>query len=470
MTAVETFAEWLAAASSNHGGQAYRRACDAVVDTVGCTLAGSGSAAATAVQATIRPWGAGQAAVLGTAMRVPAPWAALANGTAAHALDFDDCDAPANSHPSAVLVPALIALGEERGLTGAAVLDAYIVGLEVQMRIGKAINLAHYHQGWHSTSTIGAIAAAAACARLLRLDAERSAHAISIASSRAGGFQAQFGTMTKPAHAGFAAAAGLVAAGLAETGLTASPEALDGKAGVQALLADERADGFGEPLAKLGKPLGILQHGLIVKRYPCCSYIHRAVDGLLALRTRHQLTAEQVCGVTVEIPGKHKEILPFITPNSPTEARFCMPYCVATTLSRGSLGANDFSEDAIDRSEVCKLISRIEFRGLPITEASSDLASLQPDRVTIRTNEGAEHSIEVLYAKGDPHNPLDEQELLAKFESCAATVLSPAAITAAQNALFRLEQQVSLSDVTQGLMVTENATRSTHPTELSGSV
>ena len=147
VTAVGSFAGWLATVSPEHGEQAYRRARDAVLDTVGCALAGSDSAPARAVQSSIGAWGTGSAAILGKSVRVPAPWAALANGTAAHALDFDDCDAPANSHPSAVLVPALLALGEERGLDGAALLDAYIVGLEVLMRVGEAINLSHYHLG-----------------------------------------------------------------------------------------------------------------------------------------------------------------------------------------------------------------------------------------------------------------------------------------------------------------------------------
>lgn len=444
MAAIRGFAQWLASAPDNHGEEAYRRARNAVIDTVGCALAGSASPPSTAVQATLHPWGPGRASIVGSALKAPAPLAALANGTAAHALDLDDCDHPANSHPSAALVPALLALAEERDLGGHALLDAYIAGLEVLMRIGEAVNLAHYHRGWHATSTLGAIGAAAASARLLRLDAERCGHALSLASSMAGGFQSQFGTMAKPLHAGLAAQAGVLAASLAESGLTGAPDTLDGERSLLTLMSGEEAPGFDRPLTKLGEPLAILEHGLLVKRYPCCSYTHRAIDGLLELKTRHGLTAAQVERITVRIPGRHTEILPVIVPETPSQARFSMPYCLAAALHGGGLVEGDFISAAIARPEVRETIALIDFAGLPISHASSDLAHLEADSVVVRTKDGREHAIEVLHAKGDPKNPLGEDELLAKFESCAARALTPKAVQDAKRCLLSLSEQASL--------------------------
>lgn len=452
MTAVTRFAEWLATVSPDHGEEAYRRARDAVFDTVGCILAGRDSSSATAVRATIMPWGEGKAAILGTATRAPAPWAALANGTAAHAMDLDDWDMPATSHPSAVLVPALLALCEERGADGEALLDAYIVGVEVLMRTGEAVNLVHYHRGWHTTSTLGAIAAAAGCARLLGLDATRAGHALGIATSMAAGFKSQFGSTTKPAHAGLAAKSGVLAACLAENGLTAAPETLDGAWSVLTLLAGEQANGFTAPLAKLGAPLAILEHGLIVKRYPCCAYIHRAVDGLLTLRAQHGLTAESARQVRVAIPSRNKEILPFTVPETPSEARFSMEYCLAVALDQGSLGECDFTAEAIARDPVRALIPKIAFAGLPVTAQSSDLATEEADRVAVIGEDGEEQAIEVLYAKGHPRNPLSEAELQAKFEDCAQDLLAPAALVAAQRSLMALSEQSSLTRLTEALV------------------
>ncbi len=458
MTAVTRFAEWLADVSPDHGEEAYRRARDAVYDTVGCILAGRDSPSATAVRGAIAPWGEGKAAVLGTALRAPAPWAALANGTAAHAMDMDDWDIPAASHPSAVLVPALLALGEERGADGQALLDAYIAGLEVLMRTGEAVNLLHYHRGWHTTSTLGALAAAAGCARLLRLDATRAGHALSIATSMAAGFKSQFGNTIKPAHAGLAAKSGVLAACLAENGLTASAETLDSDWSILTLLAGDAAPGFAAPLDKLGAPLAILEHGLIVKRYPCCAYIHRAVDGLLSLRAEHGLSAEGMQQIRVAIPTKNKEILPFTLPKTPSEARFSMEYCLAVALDQGSLGERDFTADAITREPIRALIPKIAFAGLPVTAASSDLATEEADRVAVVDQEGREHAIEVLYPKGDPRNPLSEAELQAKFEDCARDVLTPEALRSAQSDLKDLGAQPSLIRLTEQLVGDDRTT------------
>ncbi|MCH2430908.1 MAG: MmgE/PrpD family protein [Acidimicrobiales bacterium] len=265
MTAVTTLARWAAETSDDHGENAYARARAGLIDTLACLVAGASDPAAISVHNTISEWGGGPATVAGTNTGRPAPWAALANGTAANALDYDDYDVPATSHPSAAILPALLALGEESGVSGRTLLDAYIVGIEVQMRLGEALNMSHFDKGFHSTATIGTLASAVACARLLGIDATATGNALAIATSLSAGFKSQLGTTAIHLHTGLAAHNGVLAAGLASAGATGSSETLDGEWGVLRLLADVDAPGFDGPLAKLGNPLAIEEFGLCVK-------------------------------------------------------------------------------------------------------------------------------------------------------------------------------------------------------------
>jgi 2-methylcitrate dehydratase PrpD len=277
---------FIASAPEDHAPLALERARTAFLDTIGCMLLGAESEAARIVHAASSDWGTGAAVIAGTSRSAAAPWAALTNGTAAHAYDLDDYEDPGNTHPSAVLVPALLAAAADREVGGAAVLDAYIVGLEAIIRLGEAVNFSHYNRGWHSTRTLGAIGAAAGMARLARLDAKKAGHAVSLATSMTGGFTSQFGTTAKALHAGLAAQAGVMAANLAAAGATSGPAVLDGPVSLASLMADPGEACFGS-LDRLGVPWGIEEHGLSIKLHSSCGYTHRAIDGALRLRSEH---------------------------------------------------------------------------------------------------------------------------------------------------------------------------------------
>ncbi|HLL20046.1 MAG TPA: MmgE/PrpD family protein, partial [Rubrivivax sp.] len=236
MNPVLAYGEWLSRRDTPWSDAALATGRSCLRDVVGCMVAGAQDEATRAVAAPLLPQASGPCTVVGRGTGLPAPWAALINGTAAHALDFDDNYAPGMAHASAVLLPAILAAGEQHGASGGALLDAFLAGLELMAGVGFAMNPIHRTRGWHATSTVGAVAAAGAVARILQLDAGRSAHALAIATSLAGGSMQQFGTMTKPLHAGLAAQAGVLAAYWAQAGLTASPNALDGPYGLQRLL------------------------------------------------------------------------------------------------------------------------------------------------------------------------------------------------------------------------------------------
>lgn len=422
MNANERLAHWAATVSAKHTPLAIERATNAIIDTIACMLIGYHQPASQSAVATVAQWGRGGSTIIGYPHQLPAPWAALVNGTSAHAIDFDDYnEVPSFTHPSAVLLPALLAIAEEQGKSGLEVLDAFIVGMEIIMRVGEAVNTPHYHLGWHATATIGALGVAVGSARLLGLKADLMSSALSIATSHATGYNSQFGTMTKPLHVGFAAHSGVLAAQLAAAGVTASTTTLDGKWSFLSLLSTTEAQGFDTPLAKLGQILAIDEYGLTIKRYPCCSAMHRVIDGVLELRTTHNLSSSDVAAITVRVQSNYVDILPFVFPQSDAEARFSMTYCVAVALLTGDLQLDDFTMKAIERPEIHALIPLITMERHAITTQNHTL--LVPDIVKIELKDGCIFEQQVNEAIGMPNCPLSRTELFTKFTRCAQGIL-----------------------------------------------
>lgn len=213
---------------------------DALIDTLGCILAGASQPVAQQTQLTLSSWGSGLARALGTSLHLAAPWAAMANAVVGHALDFDDWEMAGNTHPSVVMFPALLAVAADRPddqpVSGQAILEGYVAGFEVIARIGEAVNLEHYARGWHSTATIGSLGSAAAVARLMGLNRRQTAHALSISLSQAVGYTCQFGTDAKALQSGFAAKTGVLAASLAQNGLTGQAHVLEANTGFHHLM------------------------------------------------------------------------------------------------------------------------------------------------------------------------------------------------------------------------------------------
>ena len=450
MSAVTTLARWAVETSDDHGENAYARARAGLIDTLACLVAGASDPATISVHNTISEWGGGPATVVGTNAGRPAPWAALANGTAANALDYDDYDVPAASHPSAAILPALLALGEESGVSGRTLLDAYIVGIEVQMRLGEALNMSHFDKGFHSTATIGTLASAVACARLLGIDATATGNALAIATSLSAGFKSQLGTTAIHLHTGLAAHNGVLAAGLASAGATGSSETLDGEWGVLRLLADPDAPGFDGPLAKLGNPLAIEEFGLCVKPYPCCSYATASIDGLLALRADYDLVPEEVIGITATIPARNIEVLKFPKPADELEARFSLEYCLAVALLNGEVVVGDFTPTAVLHEPVRALLSRIHMEALPeLTGPRS--GGFEPETVTVDLADGRSVARTISEVRGSSALPLTEAELMEKFDSCVAGSLSKMTSELLKQSLLGIDTLDDIRDFTRYL-------------------
>src|SRR5918999_1707906 len=282
--------------------QARARAKEAMLDGLGCALVGSPTPTGKLMMQYVRARGGDpRAAVIGGGFKTSAPLAALANGTMAHAIDFDDVNWSMSGHPTVPLLPAVLALGQEVHASGQEVLLAYTLGFEVETKLGLGVNPRHYDLGWHATSTLGALGAAAAGAKLLHLNVAQTRMALCIAASTAAGLRQNFGTMTKPLHPGQAAMNGVTAAQLARLGWTADANTLEAPYGFCRLYAGAGHYNLDRIVKQLGNPFELLATGVGIKQYPCCAFTHRSLDGILVLVQQHQLRADDVVSVECQV-------------------------------------------------------------------------------------------------------------------------------------------------------------------------
>jgi 2-methylcitrate dehydratase PrpD len=358
--------------------------------------------------------------------------AALANGVAAHALDFDDVSSPMSGHPSSALFPALIALGEARRVTGKRLIEAYLIGFEICCRLGRALDPVHYAKGWHMTSSVGTIAAAVACSYLIELDSVRIANAIGLAVAQTGGSRENFGTDAKAFQVGQCNAAALRATLLAEAGFTSSLTALDGKAGYTRLYSN--AEDLSSVLEGLGEgPLEIERSGIEVKKYPACYAVHRPLDGLFHLMRTQGVRFGDVEDVSIETSSGALALLNPGAPQSGVEGKFSMSYAIAAALVDRRIGLSTFSDKAVRRPQVRELMRRIA--------ASERSGNMIPRFATIavRLKSGdivAQH-VDTLH--GSPASPLSDTEFLEKVEDCLSWADSPISAEAVLMAATEIE-------------------------------
>lgn len=418
MTALAKLAAFIATDPLKADAQTRAVLRDGVVDTFGCIHVGAGQPVAEKSRSAILGLGAkGSAAVFGTSHHASAPHAAFLNAVAGHALDFDDWEVPGNTHPSVVLLPALLAsMGPHT--SGANVEHAYLAGFEVIARLGEALNFEHYDKGWHSTATLGAIGAAGAVARLMGLNAEQTTRALAIAISRACGYTCQFGSDTKPMQAGFAAQAGVEAAHLARAGLTGQAHVLEHPRGMNALMADVPQDRLDAMVARLGGPLALSEHKLVLKPWPSCGYTHRIMTATLELSDRLPDLA-QIAQIDLSMPDFHAAILPFEQPTRREEALFSAPFVAAMGLQFQRLGLDDISDRIWQDRDIKSLIARTRVYPFRPTRPEMNYDPNEPDRlrITLRTGEVVEQTC--AYPLGAPQNPMSAQALRDKFTTNA---------------------------------------------------
>ncbi len=411
-------AEWTSGLQADNLPMNVREtAVRAFTDTTGVLLAGATDDIATVIRAWVaeRPRDNG-AIVPPYALATDPETAALALGVLAHALDFDDIHPSMLGHPSGVLIPVILSLGGMTHADGHRAIAAYVAGAEVAAHLGRASAPLQYSRGWHTTSTIGAVAAAATAARLLDLDEATTAHALGMAASAAAGLRANFGSHAKPLHAGQAASHGVSAALWARAGLTAAPDALDGPRGYLESFAGDRGAGA-TAASDLGKCWELIEPGLQVKLYACCGGAHRSIDALTDMVREERLTAETVTEVLALVDPIVPTLLVHAEPHSVAEARFSLQYCLAAILADGRLSLRHFTPSSLERSDLREIGRRVRMEVHP--ELVSHKGGLAFGEVHVLTRDGARFSRRVDHPKGSGQCPLTPAELEQKFFDCA---------------------------------------------------
>ena len=451
MTLTRSVAEFICGTPRTSFPESVRRlATRSIMDGIGLALAGNAAATGAIVRSYLAGLGCGgPATVIGWTETMSPRFAAFANGIAIHADDYDDTQLAERpdrvygllTHPTAPVLPAVLAVAEAEGSGGADLLDAYIVGTEVEMKVSEAIDPRHYLGGFHSTGTIGAIGAAAALARLRRVDETTTRRALGIAASQSAGLRESFGTMTKPFHAGRAAESGVVAVDLAMRGWTAAENILEAPRGFF------RAAGGGYDAAaiegKLGRPWSFDSPGVSIKPHPSGSLTHPGMRVMLRLIEEHDLRPEQVVRVRVGTNRNMPNALIHHRPRTELNAKFSMEFCMAILLLERKAGLAQFTDEVVARDDVQRLIERIDFDVHPEAEAAGYekmTTIVEVDLVDGRVVRGRAD-----FGKGSPADPMSDAELGAKFRDCAAW--GGLAETAARDVAGLIWRLVELGDV-----------------------
>src|SRR6185369_4986847 len=397
-----------------------------VLDGIGLALAGAASHQGEIARTYLKNLGIGNdhgSTVIGSTLRVPARFAAFANGLTIHADDYDDTQLAIAkdrvygllTHPTAPALPPVLALAERDRRSGLDMMLAYQVGVEVECKVAEAIHPRHYQTGFHSTATCGSIGSAAASAKLLGLEREATRRALSIGATQAGGLRENFGTMTKPFHAGRAAENGVVAAEIAALGFTASPNGLEADRGFFRAagggFAPEMIDGM------LGRPWTFHSPGVSIKPHPSGSLTHPGMGAMLDLIRKHDIRPEQVKHVSVGTNHNMPNALIHHRPKNELQAKFSMEFCMAILLLERRGGLEEFTDEVVNRPDVQAMIERIDFGVHPEAEAAG--FDKMTTIIEIELTDGRRIKGQADFGKGSPANPMSDEELAEKFRQCA---------------------------------------------------
>jgi 2-methylcitrate dehydratase PrpD len=428
---------------------ARKRARHSIIDTVAVTLAGIPEAC-TQILLKIGgiAQGPGDALIFGTDRRTSALDATFVNGTASHALDFDDFSGVFGGHQSVPLIAPLIAIGEERKVSGRQLMLAYLVGVETELKLARAVHYHHYDKGWHPTSTLGTIGAAAAVAHLLKLGPQRTATALAIAASLSSGLKSNFGTMTKPLHIGQCGRNGLMAALLAEAGFDANHSAYEHQQGFFNVFNGPGLFDMEKALTDWWSPAEIEQKGIALKQFPCCGSTHPAIVLALALRRDENIRAGDIAKIQILPNGRRLRHTNTPHPTTSLKAKFSVQYVVARALLTGAVRLKDFEGDAHHDPEIAKLLDITDAEPHPeMTESSSQQWGAE---VVVTMKDGRKLSRRVDNMVGrDGDHPMTNDELWEKFDDCARRSLPREQIAPLFERLETIDAVTDLHQVTQ---------------------
>jgi 2-methylcitrate dehydratase PrpD len=400
---------------------------------LGCAVGAAHHEAADAALAAVKllqP--APQASVLGRTEKIDMASAALLNGITSHTFDFDDTHLKTIIHPAGPVASSVLALAEHRNASGRDVIDALVLGIDVSCRVGNAMYPEHYDRGWHITGSTGMLGAAAGCARLLKLDTQKTAMALGIAASQPVGMREQFGTMTKPFHPGAAARAGLMSALLASQGYTASPKALEAPRGFMQTVSTK--NDWNEITSELGQRFEISFNSY--KPFACGIVIHPSIDACAQLRAQG-VTPEQVERIELKVHSLVLELTGKKEPADGLQAKFSVYHGCAAGLTFGHAAEEEFSDEIVNRADMValrrKVVATVDDS---ISEASADVTAVLKD--------GRRVHVFVKHAIGSLENPMTDANLEAKFHGLSDAVLGAAQTSELISACWKIGSAASV--------------------------
>ncbi len=405
--------------------EAVAAAKGAIMDCLGCMLAGSREPLADVLCTYAKSLGEQRrASVVGRGFKTAAPEAALVNGAMAHALDYDDITRAMKGDPSVVLLPAALALTEEENATGRDLLLAYMLGFEVACSVGESVSPAYYDDlGWHPTGPLGAVGAAAAASSILKLDWERTAMTVSLAASQAAGLRQNFGTMTKPYHAGASCRTGVTSARLVQAGFTASQDAIEGRFGFLRAFSGGQDYDPQRVLRTLGSKCYLVESGVEIKKYPCCGSAHLALDAASRILEREEVDPSEVEKIEVQVDFDPPRSLIHSRPKEGLEGKFSMQYCLAATLLDRRVGLDTFSDDRVLRPEAQELIPKIEMHRIPGYEGQPSWIEGY-NEVHLHLRGGRTLTERANRVTQGPLRGAAMEDIQAKFRDCASRAIS----------------------------------------------
>lgn len=421
------------------GDEALKVARQAFIDCIGVGVAGITHATSNIMYEYARTMGGiEEVSLIGGGFKSSAEVAATVNGTLCHVLDYDDTCRTMLAHASVVIVPTALSIGQKFGLTGRELLEGYIAGFEIAGKLGRAFNPGLYDKGWHPTSVIGIFGGCACALKMLKVSPEVARMAFGIVASEASGIKKNFGSMTKPFHAGSAASKAIRATLLAQCGFTSDADALDGRFGFIDLYKGDTPVDSTWITERLGNPYEIISPGITFKPYPCVAATHSLIDGALEIRRELSLAPEDVEAVECRL---HPRRLPYASReevNTGLQGKFSIRYCVAAALVNGEVGLEQFTDEHVKKKEIQDLMQRIQVT--PIEGSDPLYGHEYGSRISIVLKSGKVYERCNTEAKGSPRHPMQDQEFKKKFMDCATAGFSVDVGTLLWDTLSHLEE------------------------------
>lgn len=420
-----------------------------IMDAIGVLIAAANDPVAEVIKQYLDEIGDNSSCtVLGLGKTTSILNAALANGILTHGLDYDDSSWRLIGHPSAAVLPAVLAVGETCNSSGKDILTAYVLGTEVSCKLGFAAEPELYEAGWHATGVVGVLGATAACGYLLKLSEEKLTYALGVAASLSCGLRCNIGSMTKPFHAGAAAQHGVTAALLAKNGFTSSINSLDGKWG---FFYNFSSKSRSKELLPFGEPFDIVEPGWFVKPYPSCAASHTGIDAMLSLVKQYGFNSEDVISIDVGAGPVGPIMLFHNQPHKGSEGKFSMPFVVAIAILEGKVGLDSFHDSKVSNPRVLDLISKTRFYMEP--EFAQKKIDEAPALVKVKLKDGRELIKKVEDPLGSPRNPMTVAQLVEKYRDCVCRLLPEQKVKESQEVLLELEKLTDLTVLTNRVLV-----------------